>query len=449
MTSKHVCNVTIPGLPTVLMGYIMPDVTSASLFGIRVLCKAGCTVVFNDNKCQVIYNRKIIHTGYKDPASKIWTLLILLVDEVQTTHDAAHYSPLSPCVSSTPHHAINFSYHRTTKENNVNFMHQSLCNPPKSLLLAAICQGFLLGAPHLSIKAIAKYLPPSLATSKGHMKQPRKGLCSTTPKIPRIDVPSQVQDPIMPGLFTPINLDDISGTEPHFHIIGDIDDHSIANIFCFGAFADKTASVIYNKCTGKFPFMLLKGNVCFFIMYHYETNTILATPILGLDSTSILKAYKKNFEYLEQKGYKPKLNVMDNQATKVIKAYLTPQQVSLQFVEPHNHRVNAAKRAIQTFKNCFIRALGTTDANFPVQPWDKLAPQVQDFINLLRHSRVHPNHFAYKMLEGTYNWNRYPMAPTSTQEIIYEDFNTHASWAPHGLNAWLLGPSKDHYCCHL
>jgi hypothetical protein len=33
--------------------------------------------------------------------------------------------------------------------------------------------------------------------------------------------------------------------------------------------------------------------------------------------------------------------------------------------------------------------------------------------------------------------------------IIYEDSNSRASWAPHGLNAWFLGPSKDHYRCHL
>ncbi len=61
-------------------------------------------------------------------------------------------------------------------------------------------------------------------------------------------------------------------------------------------------------------------------MYHYKTktNAILATPTPGFDSASILDAYKKNFEYLELKGYKPKLNVMDNQATKVIKAYLKP-----------------------------------------------------------------------------------------------------------------------------
>jgi hypothetical protein len=38
----------------------------------------------------------------------------------------------------------------------------------------------------------------------------------------------------------------------------------------------------------------------------------------------------------------------------------------LQVVEPHNHWVNAAKRAIQTFKDAFIVALATTDQDFPL-----------------------------------------------------------------------------------
>jgi hypothetical protein len=176
-------------------------------------------------------------------------------------------------------------------------------------------------------------------------------------------------------------------------------------VFCFGAFADKISGVVYNDCTGKFPYMSLDGNVCFFVMYHYKTNAILATPIPGLDSASILDAYKKDFKYLEPKGYKPKLNVMDNQAAKVIKAYLKPRLVDLQLFEPHNHRVNAAKRAIQMFKNCFIGALGFMDSDFPVQLWDKLGPQVEDSINLLHQSHINPKHSAYKALGGPYDWN--------------------------------------------
>jgi hypothetical protein len=40
--SMHVCNVMIPDLPTLLTGHIMTDMTTSSLFGIRVLRKAGC-----------------------------------------------------------------------------------------------------------------------------------------------------------------------------------------------------------------------------------------------------------------------------------------------------------------------------------------------------------------------------------------------------------------------
>jgi hypothetical protein len=41
IVSSHVCNNRIPGLPTTLTGHIMPNMTTASLFGIRILCKQG------------------------------------------------------------------------------------------------------------------------------------------------------------------------------------------------------------------------------------------------------------------------------------------------------------------------------------------------------------------------------------------------------------------------
>jgi hypothetical protein len=330
-------------------------------------------------------------------------------------------------------------------------MHQSLCNPPKSSLLTAIRRGFLRGAPHLTLKSITKYLPPSTATAKGHLKRPRKGIRSTTPTLPHIDTQPSVPTALLPDTDTydVDDDDDVYAIDPHFNIIDDIDDHSIANVFCFGAFADKVTGVVYNDCTGDFPYRSLDGNVCF-------SSCIITKPMLSLrllfpGSTRPPSLPHTQFfvEYFVSKGFTPKLNVMDNQATKVIKAYRTTQQVSLQLVEPHNHRVNAAKHAIQTFKNCFIGALGTTDVDFPIQLWDKLTSQVQDSIDLLRRSRINPAVSAYEILAGPYDWNRYPMAPLGTKAIIFEDSDTRASWAPHGLDAWLLGPSKDHYRCHL
>jgi hypothetical protein len=50
---------------------------------------------------------------------------------------------------------------------------------------------------------------------------------------------------------------------PPPHLIQELDDNSIANVFCFGAFPDKLLGVVYNNCNGNFPYMLLDGNICF------------------------------------------------------------------------------------------------------------------------------------------------------------------------------------------
>ncbi len=115
--------------------------------------------------------------------------------------------------------------------------------------------------------------------------------------------------------------------------------------------------------------MSVDGSICFFVLYHYESNAILATLIAGLDNVSIFNTYKKYFKNLTAKRFKPKLNVLDNQATKHIKKFLTKNNCKLQVVKPHNHRVNAAECAIQTFKfkAAFIAALVTTDSDFPLQ----------------------------------------------------------------------------------
>ena len=103
---------------------------------------------------------------------------------------------------------------------------------------------------------------------------------------------------------------------------------------------------MYYDLTGIFPFMSIDGSVCFFLLHHYETNAILVKAIANVDNRSIFATCKEIFETLEAKGYKPKMNVMDNQATKYIKTFLIKKECDLQLVEPHNHRVNAAERAI-------------------------------------------------------------------------------------------------------
>jgi hypothetical protein len=196
VTSTHVCNISIPGLPTVLTGHIVPGITIASLIGIQILCKAGCKVVFDNEKCEVLYKNNIILRGYKDPTTNLWTLPIINEEIAKTTPESVMPRPQSthmmlshqlptqpqpgPCLGCAQHNPIletaGFSYAQTTKTNNVKFAHQSLCNPPITLIIKAINTGFLDRAPHLNEQTVRKYLLSSPATAKGHMKRPRKGI---------------------------------------------------------------------------------------------------------------------------------------------------------------------------------------------------------------------------------------------------------------------------------
>jgi hypothetical protein len=112
------------------------------------------------------------------------------------------------------------------------------------------------------------------------------------------------------------------------------DDELIDNIFCFGAFANRNSGIIYHNLTGIFPFMSFNGSVCFFILYHYKLNAILIMPILGLDNMSMLNAYTTQFDELKAKGFKPKLNIMDNQATGHIKKILQKTIANCKLLNP-------------------------------------------------------------------------------------------------------------------
>jgi hypothetical protein len=150
----------------------------ASLIGIRIICKAGCEVTFDDKKCEVVFKNTIILRGYKDPTTDLWTLPLTLNKIAKTTLVEVMISPNSaPC--NPVIESASFSYARTNRTNNVTFAHKSLCNPPIASLIKVINSGFLKGAPHMDGHSVQKYLFASPATSKEHMKQPRKGISCT------------------------------------------------------------------------------------------------------------------------------------------------------------------------------------------------------------------------------------------------------------------------------
>jgi hypothetical protein len=111
--------------------------------------------------------------------------------------------------------------------------------------------------------------------------------------------------------------------------------------------------------------------------------------------------------------------------------------------------MNAAERAIQTFKDAFIAMLVTTNSKLPLHLWDKITPQVQGTLNMMQASRINPAISAYEALNGPHEWNHYPLAPLGCKAVVYKYGNTRELWAPRSVDGWYLGPSMDHYQCVL
>jgi hypothetical protein len=129
-------------------------------------------------------------------------------------------------------------------------------------------------------------------------------------------------------------------------------------------------------------------------------------------------------EKLALSGHPPKLHIMDNEASVIIKAALVKHTVNYQLVPPHLHRRNSAERAIQTCKAHFIAGLCSTDPNYPAAEWDRLIPQAELTLNLLRSCRFNPKLSAYAALNGFFNFNATPLVPPVTKVLLQKKTRT-------------------------
>ena len=159
--------------------------------------------------------------------------------------------------------------------------------------------------------------------------------------------------------------------------------------------AEKEKGTVYTDATGALPVLSLDGHHYYVVTCDYDNNFIEAREVSDLKDETIVEAVQKIFDKMETHGHKPKLNVTDNQVARPLKAFLKTKQCKWQFVEPHNHRVNAAGRAIQTFKNHLISGFCCTDGEWPLQLWNNLTKQALITLNLCRTSRKEPNKSAY------------------------------------------------------
>jgi hypothetical protein len=112
------------------------------------------------------------------------------------------------------------------------------------------------------------------------------------------------------------------------------------------------------------------------IVYSYDSNAILTDELLSSRTENeLLRAYTVIHTKLTERGLKPTLQRLDNEAPGKLKQFMASNGVFYQLVPPHIHRRNLAERAIGTWKDHFIAGLSSLDPQFPMHLWCRLIDQ--------------------------------------------------------------------------
>jgi hypothetical protein len=120
---------------------------------------------------------------------------------------------------------------------------------------------------------------------------------------------------------------------------------------------------------------------------------------------------------------------LDNEASTALKSFSTTNDVEYQPFQPHRHRRNAAERDICTFKEHFVAGVASVEPDFRLHLWDRLLPQSEITLNLLRTSRQHPQLSAAAHYHGMVNYNKTAFSENPAKH----DYS--------------LGPAMLHYRC--
>ena len=115
----------------------------------------------------------------------------------------------------------------------------------------------------------------------------------------------------------------------------------------------------YSYQTRKFIIQSSRGSNYIFILYDYDSNSILSIPIKNRQAKSIADAWKLCYIRLKNNSHTPDLHILDNECSDLLKSSFHKYNIYFQWVTPHSNRRNVSKRAIQTWKTHFLFGLAT------------------------------------------------------------------------------------------
>jgi len=312
---------------------VLPSLTNSSLLSIGQLCNDNCWGIFNKQHLFMYKHFNLILHGLRNKTDGLWDVTL----------------PQNNQASHTLHSANAIVNLDRSSHDLANFYHGCMFSPPVRTLQRAIQNNNLLTWPGLNKLNLKKFILDTTAVEMGHMKQEKQHLRPTKLSAPHLDPSTRTYE--LHSKLIPFNAKELT----------------------------------YGDMTGAFPYTSTRGNKYIYLMYDYDSNGILVHPLKTRQAADITSAWEHLHSRFTKHGHPIKhYYILDNEMSATLKKAFVKNGVTYQAVPPHMHRANAAERCIQTFKDHLLSGLATCDPEFPINEWDRLLPQCEMTLNLLR-----------------------------------------------------------------
>jgi hypothetical protein len=87
---------------------------------------------------------------------------------------------------------------------------------------------------------------------------------------------------------------------------------------------------LYTDLTGKFPLRSSKRNSYIMVCYVYDCNYVKVIPMKSRSASEWVKAYDHIHQEITVKGFKPKLQTLNNETSAALKNFFTANNVEYQ-----------------------------------------------------------------------------------------------------------------------
>ena len=246
MTATHTALINIPHLPAAVRKvHLFPELQNKSLLSLGQFCDNGYEIQLTQTAIHIknTTDPSLSLTGSRAGPNSMWMINLL------------------PPTNNTTNRTIqqmNNVYEVNKQRDIVQYLHKAAFSPVPSTWITAINAGFFATWPSLTADLVRKHLDKSPATTKGHMKQLRMNIHSTSkPSTPTMKTPSPNENVREQSVTTMRVLD---------------------------------VGTLYSDQTGRFPVTSGRGNKYIMVFYHPATNAILAEPIKNRSTAELIRA---------------------------------------------------------------------------------------------------------------------------------------------------------------